>query len=443
MHLLRVPLLTCLLAFGCGDERSPAANAANPAARPPVSSVAEVTATADETDPRARIQGRWRAELDSPGGSLPFFFELDAHGGALVDAHERLPLSSVTLNAGVLRLEIEHYDSSIELHEVADNSWAGTWRRRAPGLDATTQMKVTARPHADGPRFDHNPSQLQELSGTWQLTFTEDDDSTYAGLARLQTVTHADGGPTIEGTIITDTGDYRYLEGSREGDTVRLSVFDGAHAFLFEAQYKNDALTDGHFWSRDSYHATFTGVPADPAKSHGLADPYAITKLTADDGRFRFDFPMLGGGRLADDDPRFAGKVVVVEIFGTWCPNCNDQAPLMSQWHREYSERGLSLLGIAFEFSGDEASDMEMLGRYAKRYSVKYPLLLGGTSDKKKAAQSLPDLSNVAAYPTTVFIGRDGTVRKIYSGFSGPATGEAHTTMKAAHTKLIETLLAE
>ena len=152
---------------------------------------------------------------------------------------------------------------------------------------------------------------------------------------------------------------------------------------------------------------------------------------------------MLGGGRLNQDDARFAGKVVVAEVFGTWCPNCNDQAPLMSRWYEEYSERGLEMVGIAFEFTGEEDEDLDMLGRYADKYAVDYPLLLGGTSDKTQAGAQLPDLSAVQSFPTTIFIDRHGRVRGVYSGFSGPATGEAYENLQIEFRGQIEKLLAE
>ena len=445
-------ILALLIVGGCGGQGSsgdaePQAKAAAkagteaPAAAKPT--VEQPEDEADDAVPRS-WQGRWRFTLESPGGALPFFVELQADGGALVDAHERLPFSSVEATADTLRLSIDNYDSTLELHPDDANigGLKGQWRRRSPGVNSYTEMVVSAVKSAEGLRFVTGGAPLQELDGRWRLTFAEEDGSSYTGVAELHTV-KTFGQPTIEGTITTDTGDYRFLEGVMTEDALQLSVFDGAHAFLFGAKLVDGQLTEGHFWSRDTYHATFVGDRVKGDEAGGLADPYEIVSMTSDDRRFRFDFPRLGGGRLAHDDARFGGKVVVAEIFGTWCPNCNDQAPLMSEWYAKYREQGLEMVGIAYEFTGDEAEDMDMLGRYAKRYGVKYPLVLGGTSGKKGASESLPDLTKVAAYPTTLFIGRDGTVRKIYSGFSGPATGAAYDELKQGHEKLIEKLLAE
>jgi thiol-disulfide isomerase/thioredoxin len=461
MSVFRRLLLSAGLAcFGCSPSAVDAVPSADAEAAPPAPDPASVRAEGakdlDEERFHADFQeglrtdpsGDWRFVLDSPGGPLPFVVELDGSGGgALVDSHERLPLSAVSFDDGQLRIELEHYDSVLEGKLTVDEhdlrSIAGTWRRRSPGKEAFTQMSFRASELHDGSRFEVDRSTLQPLSGMWQLTFSEKDGSTFAGLAELRTQDRPDGTPWIEGTILTDTGDYRYLEGIVSSGVLKLSVFDGAHAFLFSARLDGEDLVDGHFWSRDAYHATFGGEKTTSEARSGLADPFDIVELTSTDGRFHFDFPRLGGGRFTHDDPTLEGKVVIVEVFGSWCPNCNDQAPLMSQWYREYAPRGLEMVGIAFEFTGEPAKDMDMLGRYATRYAVEYPLLLGGTSDKKEAGKRVPDLSNVASYPTTIFIGRDGKVSKIYSGFSGPATGAAFDELKSAFRAEIEGLLAQ
>ena len=174
-----------------------------------------------------------------------------------------------------------------------------------------------------------------------------------------------------------------------------------------------------------------------------LPDGWTLVGVNNDEGRFTFAFDDLNGERVTQDDPRFDGKVVVVNLFGSWCPNCNDEASLLAEWYREFRDEGLEIAGIAFEYTGDVERDRRQIGRYADRHGIEYTLLLGGTSDKTDAAANLPDVDRVIAYPTTVFIGRDGAVRKIYSGFSGPGTGEHYQQLVAEFHTLIRDLLAE
>jgi len=197
----------------------------------------------------------------------------------------------------------------------------------------------------------------------------------------------------------------------------------------------------GDYWSRDSYHATWTATRTDDAGAT-LPDGWKDVGLTNSEGRLRFRFPDLDGHPVALTDDRFRGKVVLVNIFGSWCPNCNDEAPLLAAWNRKYRSRGLEIIGLAYEFTGNAARDREMVRRLAKRYGIDYTLLLAGVSDKPKASATLPDITKVIAYPTTVFIGRDGKVKKIYSGFSGPGTGKHFDQLKTEIESLIRDLLA-
>ena len=132
---------------------------------------------------------------------------------------------------------------------------------------------------------------------------------------------------------------------------------------------------------------------------------------------------------------------MLVEIFGSWCPNCNDAAPLLGELHREYSGRGLEIVGLAFEMSGDPDRDRTFLRRYAERYGVEYPLLLAGTSVKSEASEQVPDLSGIKSFPTLIFIGRDGMVEHIFTGFAGPGTGTRFEALREGYIRRIEALL--
>ncbi|MEM1204100.1 MAG: TlpA disulfide reductase family protein, partial [Acidobacteriota bacterium] len=151
----------------------------------------------------------------------------------------------------------------------------------------------------------------------------------------------------------------------------------------------------------------------------------------------------LDGKTVSLDDPRFENKVVLVNIFGSWCPNCNDEAPLLAAWYHRYRDRGFEVVGLAYELTGDPERDVQQVRRFAARHAVDYPLLLAGTSDKQAAGATLPDLSAVVAFPTSVFIGRDGKVRKIHSGFAGPGTGRHHSELVSELEGLIQGLVAE
>ncbi len=395
-----------------------------------------------EVEPTDLI-GDWRAVLASPGGELPFTLTVEDEGGWLravaQNGDERAPFSHVELDGKKVVFRLDFYDADIEATMVAEGRLEGRWRKTAPEGESSlpfTATKGSAARFVEAVEPAPGGSAVPEIDGVWAVEF-RDEDGTEPARGELQ-----QNGEEVTGTFLTPTGDYRFLEGTYEQGVLRLSTFDGAHAFLFHAQAQTDGTLVGDFWSRDSYHAEWTARRLESDESI-LPDAWQQVGLTNEEGTFSFSFPDSAGNAVSLDDPRFENKVVLVNIFGTWCPNCNDEAPLLATWHRRFRDQGLEVVGLAYEFTGNPERDSAMLERFAERYSIQYPLLLAGTSDKEKAAETLPDLTSVVAFPTTIFIGRDGKVRKIHSGFAGPGTGSHHAKLVAELESLIRELLAE
>ena len=385
----------------------------------------------------------WHAQLDSPGGDLPFFLRFVEEGGTfsaqVLNGEEEAPTSHVECSGSELLIGFSWYDSEITATFTGDTA-EGRWRRTSPG-GTDTVLTFSAR-KGEGPRF--GPAEASDaaetiasVAGHWSVLFRDEDGEEEA---RGEMDQAEDG--TVTGTFLTPTGDYRFLAGSYAEGQLRLSTFDGAHAFLFSATAGDDGGLTGDFWSRDTYHATWTAQPIAP-EEEVLPDPWQLAQFEGEDNQLRFAFPDLEGNIVSHDDPRFAGKVVLVNLFGTWCPNCNDEAPHLAEWYRTYRDQGLEIVGLAYEFTGDMERDQLMVTRFGERYGIEYPLLLAGTNDKTAAAATLPGLSAVIAYPTSIFIDRTGKVRHVHSGFSGPGTGEHYTELVAELEGTIEELLAE
>lgn len=420
--------------------------------------LALISCSSGEPDPTAELIGDWRAVLASPGGDLPFQLHIDrdARSGKLiasaVNGEEKAPFSSVTIEDDKVVLAIDWYDSKIAATLSDDGRrMDGLWRKTVPeGASMLAFWAVkgeTYRFRPPGETADPRPAAagqagaVASVDGSWGVVFT-DTEGTEKALGELE-----QDGERVTGTFLTPTGDYRFLEGDYRDGRLRLSTFDGAHAFLFHARAQPDGTLEGDFWSRDNYHATWTArrlapTGAEPAEPP-LPDPYELVSLTNDEQTFDFDFPDLDGRPMTMADERFQGKVVLVNIFGSWCPNCNDEAPLLAEWDRRYGDRGLEIVGLAFEVTGDPERDTKLVRKYAERHGIDYPLLLAGVSDKLEAAHALRHLDRVVAYPTNIFIGRDGRVRSIHSGFAGPGTGEHYEKLVAELERLIESLLAE
>ena len=383
-------------------------------------------------------EGEWRAWLDSPGGELPFGLEVSRDGAemevVIINGSERIDVPRVEANGAELVLGIDHYDSTI-VAKVTDGGTrlSGRWEKTT-GPQQTASLSFHAEAGSQE-RFRHDdaddPATDAAIDGRWTVEFSSSDDSAVGIFSSLP-----DG--SIEGTFLTTTGDYRYLAGRFDGGRLRLSCFDGAHAFLFDARLQADGSLAGDFWSRDSSHETWTARRSPAAN---LADAFAQATTVSDTDIGRISYPDLDGRPRLLDDPEFAGRARLLYVFGSWCPNCGDATRLMVELDRRYRQRGLSIVGLAFEVTGDVSRDSQQVRRYADYHQVKFPLLLAGLSDKSEASTAFPVIDRVRAYPTTVFLDHAGVVKAVHSGFSGPATGEAHEELKRRFESLIEDLL--
>ena len=284
-------------------------------------------------------------------------------------------------------------------------------------------------PGADGPAESGAP----DVTGRWAVTFADGGKNTPAIGELKQT------GRIVTGTFLTPTGDHRFLAGELRGRELRLSKFDGGHVFLYHATLAEDGTLAGRFWSGIAFEDGFTARRDENAS---LGDADQATKLVSGD-RFDFRFPDLGGVNVSLRDQFFKGKVVVVALAGSWCPNCHDEAQLLVDMHKRKRAQGFEVVSLMFEQFGDFSRAAEATYRFREQYGIEYTTLIAGISDKDDAASRLPQLNGVFAFPTTIFVDRGGKVRKIHTGFAGPATGEHHTKMVREFERTVDMLLAE
>lgn len=378
------------------------------------------------------LAGFWRLELETPGGPLGIQLIVETSKGSPLaffsNGPERISVDLRQNSKHEVVLNMPHYDSKIVLAKEPNGSrWHGQWTKRR-GKDELASVPCVA--FRDGPREYDDPDRFV---GRWLVNFADSDDPAVGVFQR-----HLDSQQVV-GTFLTTTGDYRYLFGGVHDGTLQLTCFDGGHAFLFKAKLVEGNLT-GDFWSGNWYHDSWT-ASSDPEAS--LPDGFAQTVLNRAHSLSELEFPDTNGARISLGDPALRGKVTLIEVFGSWCPNCHDEAAYLKELHARYGPRGLKVVGVAFELTGDFARDAHQVKTYAKRFEVDYPILIAGVSDKAEASKTFPVIDRIRSYPTTLFLDQQGQVRAIYSGFSGPATGNAHLQLKQKFERLIERLLSE
>jgi thiol-disulfide isomerase/thioredoxin len=382
--------------------------------------------------------GIYRAVLQLPGGELPFGLDLEREGpawaGYLINGPERLKLDEVTVDGSHLQIRMPGFENRLtadlhgnELHGEIVVSKPGGHDQHIP---FSAEFKQTYR-FFPQPSADH-----ADVSGRWKVTFSDEDGQEEAAVGEF-----TQSNDVVTGTFLTNGGDHRYLAGQVQGNQLYLSTFDGAHAFLYKAQVTQpgDAFT-GDFWSGLALHRHFVAKRDAQA---ALSDPYSVTALRTGDSGFDFAFPDLDGKSVTSKDAKFRGKVVVVALAGSWCPNCHDEAAFLEPLYKEYRGKGLEVVALMFEHFGDFARAKEATERFRQQYGIEYSTLIAGLSDVDEAGRKLPMLQKFYGFPTTVIVDRNGQVRKIHTGFSGPATGEHYKQFVNEFRSNLEQLLAE
>jgi len=377
--------------------------------------------------------GLWDGCIQSRAGEVNFGIELKPQvstiTAVLVNATDQQPFSSATWDGQTLTLRLNYYDGQVALHYVSPQRMEGEYSRQTG--KGMVHIPVTLVPHHEN--LATRPWTGPDLTGDWILHEAGAEGAeknTLASFQQQKTAT-TDGKVSATGILEPVSGDTGLLHGvvstDANGQThVHLSRFDGIHVLALDGEFTPDGTLKGQIGGVKAL-APFT---AERNSNAAAANPNALagslTKVKDPQEPFRFSGVDQSGKTINQDSPEFKGKPVIVDIFGTWCPNCHDEAPLLEQLYRKYRAQGLVIVGLAYEYVDDTARDLRQIGIYRDKYGLTFPLLLAGTTDQGQIEKTLPQLLNFGAYPTTIFLGRSGHVHAIHAGFAGPSTGEKY-----------------
>ena len=380
--------------------------------------------------------GNWEAQLGIRDQVLPFRFEvMQVKGGDpilyLLNADEKILVDEFEQTGDSVKINMHIFNSTI-IAKIEESSMQGRWIR----LDYENYEIPFSAKKVEG--FTTSAQPAGNVSGKWATTFkateTDEEDEKAVGIFEQE-----ENG-RVTGTFLTPTGDYRFLEGKLDGNQLTLACFDGDHSFLFKATLEDKNLVNGEFWNGKHWYQQWD-AKKDPNAS--LPDASSLTFLKEGYDKFEFTFPNLEGEQVSLADEKYKGKVVIVQLLGSWCPNCMDETKFLAPFYKENKEKGVEVIGLAFERHEDFKTAKRMVNKMKSRLNVEYDLLIAGISDKEEAAKKLPMLNKVLAYPTTIFIDRQGRVRKIHTGFSGPGTGKYYQQFVDEFNQFVHKLIEE
>jgi len=384
--------------------------------------------------------GIWRATLKTSSGSeIPFNFEVSDSANQkfldVINGDERFRVNEISNVSDSILIQMPLFDSEIRA-KIKDGSLNGKWIKHF--ADSSEVMNIEAKRGTTWRFFKAKTKSEFDVTGRWSVTFN--DSKTGKSVPAIGEFTQQRG--RLFGTFLTSTGDFRFLEGTVSDNKFYLSCFDGSHAFLFTGKLlNNNTIVDGKFYSGLSSIQTWTAKRDEKAL---LPDAYTITALKDGFDSIDFSFPDLNGKMVSLSDSKFKNKVVLVQFFGSWCPNCMDETAYLVPFYKKYQNKGLEIVALAYERTTDYERSKRNILRLRERFGVPYDMLITGyTNDKAQVAQSLPMLKSFMGFPTLIIIDRNGIVRKIHTGFSGPGTGTHYAEFKNEFEKTIDNLLLE
>jgi len=415
--------------------------------RATLAAVAAAFILAANPNAAAKIDGLWDAAIvsgggqNTPGFEVPFRFEIATSGdkaeGFFFEGDRKVGSTSGTFADGKLKLEYDFLNTTLELALDGD-VLKGTYRNnnRPRGQDVTMRRFVPV---------SMDNVQSPQLAGTWEMRRVKEEETAPRD-TRTWHMFLRQSGPEFSGSILRVDGDVGTLVGRWKDGKLVMSHFAGERPNLLEATSNADgtlAVTlnrNAHYLVVRSSEARAKGIPEPP-------DPSRYTSVKDPTASFAFSFPDMTGKTVANTDAMFRGKVVILAIGGSWCPNCHDEAPFLAELYRDYHAKGLEIVGLMFENDPNPAVYRPRVASFVKRYNIQYPMLFAGTTSptpqSKVIAEALPQIVNFGAYPTSIYLGRDGKVRTVHAGFASPATGEEHVRLKKELREVVEQLLAE
>jgi thiol-disulfide isomerase/thioredoxin len=403
------------------------------------SSLCASMAVAQITNGSGSVVGSWDARLISHGLVIPFRLDIAGSGrnlkGIFYDGFEPYDgTTSATFQDGKLVLKVEHYLTTITA-TLKDGQLAGNVVSESRG--STAEYAFQATRHVAAP---NTAGDVPSIAGSWIIPL---DSPSPKGEKAFRFIVEQHGAD-VAASILRVDGDTGAYSGTFKDGKWVLSHFDGSRPGVIEVSPAKDGTLEITQEASDSRNVgKLVAYRADVAQAKGLAQPENYdthTRVRDPNEKFTFSFRDVKGKLISNEDPRFKGKVVLAIVTGTWCPNCHDEAQYLVHLDKKYRDQGLAIVALDFE-EPEQQGSLERQRAFVKKYGVQYTYLIAGAPSD--IGEKLPQLVNLNTWPATVFVGRDGLVKAIHSGFASPASGQFNQDLQKEFAAKIEELLAQ
>ena len=390
---------------------------------------------------KKQIVNNWRMVLERKDGKeVVFQLERTQEEGKtvlyVINAAEKIRITDVRMAGDSMFFDMPAFESSFRVKLQDNSDMSGTYIKGTAGNTQYWPLYATAN-RKD--RFSAGSGNAKNnISGRWDVSITRAN-----GTIRKAVAIFKQRGNKLTGSFLTPSADYRYLDGIVTGDSLRLSSFDGDNARLFEAKIENaNTISGGVFYNGYTGKETWTATKND---SVALPEANEPTRLREGESKLNFTFKDLHDIPVSINDEKYKNKVVIIQIMGSWCASCLDETKFLSDYYKTNRSRGVEIIALAYEFTTDINRSKKSVAKFQKLFDVQYPMLITGTtaSDEKKTEKTLPQLTAIRSFPTTIFIGKNGNVREIYTSFYGPGSGEYYIASKNKFYETVNRLLRE
>ena len=394
-----------------------------------------------EAQVKQTLANNWKVVLERKDGKqVVFQLHRENENGQIVlyviNAAERIKITDLKIAGDSMFFTMPAFESSFRVKLQANGDLKGIYVK---GTSGNTQYWSLSGYANITDRFSPVYGEANNnISGKWDVIITRAN-----GTKRKAVAVFEQSGNKLTGSFLTPSADYRYLDGIVTGDSLFLSAFDGDNVHLFESKISNaNTISGGVFYNGYIAKETWTAQKNNSVALPEIDDP---TRLREGASKLDFTFNNLQGVPVSINDEKYKNKVVVIQLMGSWCANCLDETKFLSGYYKRNRSKGVEIIALAYELTPDSARSKKSVAKFQKLFDVQYPMLITGVtaSDENKTEKTLPQLTQIRSFPTTIFIDKKGNVREIHTNFYGPGSGEYYMASKNKFYETVDRLLNE